>query len=193
MFGDPTTISGGQGGQYSPSIIMLMTKTFEKSKDGVIQGVVFKAKIVKSRYVRDKLEVPIYLDYRYGLDRYYGLQRFAESAGLLSEYKKKDFPDLTPPKDANGQVTRKKCYVIKDPNKDPKAWLVVPEQQLRRKDTIGTILEPINAWVKENFKYSSPSLWTGEYTANEEDIPEGADKMVVEDNFGGNDDTGMSD
>jgi RecA/RadA recombinase len=183
MFGDPTTIAGGEGGQHSPSIIMLMRKTYEKFENGVIQGVVFIAKIIKSRYVRDKLEVPIYLDYKHGLDRYYGLQRFAEAAGLLVEYKKKDFPDLEPARDANGQVVRKKCYVLKDPNRDPKTWLVVPETKLRREDTIGTILEPINQWVKENFKYTAPTLWNGEYTADEDYLPTDADKMSVDDDY----------
>lgn len=183
LFGDPTTISGGQGGQYSPSIIMLMTKTFEKAENGVIRGVVFKAKIVKSRYVRDKLEVPIYLDYRYGLDRYYGLQRYAEAAGLIAVYSKKEFPDVAPYRNADGSVCRSKCYVIKDPNKPRDQWIVCPETHLRRKDTIGTILDPINEWVKENFRFSSPSLWTGEYTADDSAIPEGADQMAVTDEF----------
>lgn len=180
MFGDPTTIAGGEGGQYSPSIIMLLRKTYEKAENGVIRGVVFVAKIIKSRFVRDKLEVPIYLDYKHGLDKYYGLQRYAEAAGLLVEYSKKAFPDLEPARNPDGSVYRKKCYVIKDPNKDPKTWLVVPENKLRHADTIGTILEPINEWVKENFKYSSPSLWTGEYVAPDDDIPAGADQVSDE-------------
>lgn len=170
FYGNPETVSGGEGGQYSASIILSLYKSFEKEKEGTITGVVFKATVLKSRHVKDKLQVPIYLDYKYGLDRYYGLHEFALHAGLIEEFTRTKFPQLSPPLEADGKVTRKKCYVIKDPNKNPDEWIVCKESQLRRKDTIGTILEPINQWVKDNFVYAAPTLWTGEYVAPEDDI-----------------------
>ena len=90
---------------------------------------------------------------------------------------------MAPYRNADGSVCRSKCYVIKDANKPRDQWIVCPETHLRRKDTIGTILDPINEWVKENFRFSSPSLWTGEYTADDSAIPEGADQMAVTDEF----------
>lgn len=159
MFGNPEKIAGGEGAQFNASIILTMFKTFEKSaKDGEVSGVVLKATVAKSRLVKQKLSAPVYLDYKHGLDRYYGLQALALNADLIEEYKSAKFPNLTVPLEADGSKTRKKCYVIKDPNKDPSQWIVCKETQIGRKEHIGTILEAINEYVKAEYKYRAPAL-----------------------------------
>lgn len=159
MFGNPEKIAGGEGAKFSASIILNLFKTFEKTdKDGEISGVVLKATVTKSRLVKQKLQAPVYLDYKHGLDRYYGLHQIAANAGLIEVAKRSDYPNREWPKDANGAATRKTCYVIKDPNKNPEDWIICKEADLRKKSTIGTILEPINQYVKETYKYRPPCL-----------------------------------
>ncbi|MCQ2123300.1 MAG: hypothetical protein MJZ25_03865 [Fibrobacter sp.] len=172
MFGNPEKIAGGEGAKFSASIILNLFKTFEKAseKDSKeVLGVVLHATVTKSRLVKQGLRAPIYLDYKYGLDRYYGLHQIAMDAGLIEEFKASKYPDLTVPLEKDGTKTRKKCYVIKDPNKDPSQWLVCKLSQLRGKNTIGTILEPINEYVKATYKYRPPCLRVDEEIEFDED------------------------
>jgi len=165
MFGNPEKIAGGEGAKFSASIILNLYKTFQKEgKDGEITGVVLNATVTKSRIVKQKLKCPIYLDYGTGMDKFYGLHELAENAGLLEEYSSSKFPKLVDkvPLESDGKKTRKKCFVIKDPNKNPEDWIVCTQKQLRRKSTIGTILEPINEYVKKEYKFRPPSLRSDE-------------------------------
>lgn len=175
MFGDPKKIAGGEGAKYSCSSILAMSKTYEK-EDGAkeVKGVVLKAGLIKSRTCREKWSVPIYLDYTTGINRYYGLHTFALEAGLLEEYKKTEFPDIEPPK-LNGRTYTGKSWVIKDPNKDPSQWLAVPQKCIHSKSAIGTILDPINEYVKSHYKLNSPIT----FKYNEDDIPD--DELDIDD------------
>lgn len=171
MFGDPKKVAGGEGAKYSCSTILAMSKTYEK-EDGAkeVKGVVLKAGLIKSRTCREKWSVPIYLDYTTGINRYYGLHTFAVDAGLLVEYKKTEFPDIEPPK-MNGRTYTGKSWVIKDPTKDPSQWLAVPQKLIHSKNAIGTILDPINEYVKSHYKLNHPVA----FTYNEDDIPDDLD------------------
>jgi hypothetical protein len=79
------------------------------------------------------------------------------------------------PKDGNGQKTRKTCYVIKDPKKDPNDWIVCLAGKADRKEYIGTILEEINEYVKKEYKFRPPSLGSAE-----DDAPEVEDSEIDE-------------
>lgn len=176
MFGNPEKVAGGEGAQFSASIIFSMYKKYEKPADtGEITGVVLQTTVIKSRMVKDKLSAPIYLDYRRGLNRYYGLHDWAEAAGLIEEFSASKFPGLSVPLEKNGQKTRKKCYVIKDPMKNPEDWIVCKATLVDTKANIGTILEPLNEYIKSEFKYRPPKLVLDE---NDEDLE--IDEEIVE-------------
>ena len=111
---------------------------------------------MKSRTCKEKWGVPILLDYKTGLNRYYGLQRFAQDAGLICEYSAKEYPELPQPV-VNGRKFAGKSWVIMDPKIPEGERKVCPEKDLYRGDAIGTILNEINAYVIENYKLHSPS------------------------------------
>lgn len=157
MFSDPKKIAGGEGGKYNCSIILNCSKTYEKTKDKEILGVLLKFGVFKSRITREKWSVPIYLNYKKGINKYYGLHTFALDANLIAEYSSKLFPDVIVPVDSEGKKVKSKMYVIKDPKLESKDWIVCLEGQIHRKDTIGTILDEINLYVKDTYKLKSPT------------------------------------
>jgi len=69
-------------------------------------------------------------------------------------------------------------YVIKDDNKEPKDWIVCKEGDLHRKDTIGTIFDQINEWVKDKFKLTRPVDFT--YDKEEEESLDIEESKVVD-------------
>lgn len=158
MYGDPTSIAGGEGALYACSTIFKLTKTYGKKDEnsGEVPYVVLNALVVKSRTCKEKWGVPILLDYKTGLNRYYGLQRFAQDAGLICEYSAKEYPELPQPV-VNGRKFAGKSWVIMDPKIPEGERKVCPEKDLYRGDAIGTILNEINAYVIENYKLHSPS------------------------------------
>lgn len=151
-YGDPTTIAGGSGALYNSSIILQLSKakvSEGEKEDRVRLGSIITMKAVKSRFVREQSEIKLYLAYDTGLNRYYGLHILAEKAGLLEEFNK-SHEDLGVVKPVGlGQGTK---YVLKDPNVDPSKWVICNNKTLHTKEGIGTILNPINEWVKLNFK-----------------------------------------
>ena len=132
MYGNPEKIAGGEGAQFSASIILSLHKSYQKAgKDGEITGVILNATVTKSRMVKAKLKAPIYVDYN-------RLQK--------------------PIDKATGKTTRKDCWVIKDPNKDPSEWRVFTEMGMYCKAGLGSILEPLNEYIKAEFKFRPPKL-----------------------------------
>lgn len=130
------TVGGGSGGKYNASIILMMRKKDikdKKTKECV--GSEITVKVKKSRFVRPNLEIKFYLDYERGMMPWYGLGEIAEKAGLIKKVKK-------------GVANH---YLIQDPNKAKEDWISVPCADIDRKNAIGTILEPLNEWIKENF------------------------------------------
>jgi len=160
MYGNPEKIAGGEGAQFSASIILSLHKSYQKKgKDDEITGVILNATVTKSRMVKAKLKAPIYVDYNRGIDRYYGLQQIAEHAGLIEKWNKDDYGHLAKPIDkTTGKTTRKDCWVVKDPNKDPSEWRVFTEMGLYCKAGLGSILEPLNEYIKAEFKFRPPKL-----------------------------------
>ena len=156
-YGDTTKIAGGSGGLYASTVILHLRK--KQYKEGTIRkGTVLVAKVVKSRFTRDGIEGNIYLNFEKGLNKWYGLHIFAEEAGLLEKWSASKF-------DKKGVVGPEKAgnfnwYVIKDPNKDPKDWIVCKEYDLHKESTIGTIFEPINDWVKKVYPLLKPVNFT---------------------------------
>lgn len=125
-------ISGGSGGAYGASaIIMLKTKESKTDeqvysdkegknvKKAVVRGNFFTCKAVKSRYIRKGSEVDIYVDFLTGIAKNFGLQKFCE--GTLVEpvsrgNKGKFYKLICKPKDENGEYPEVKSYVNEIPN-----------------------------------------------------------------------------
>ena len=130
------TVSGGSGGKYNASnIMMLRKKDVKDEKTKQFIGSVITVKAKKSRFVKPNLEIEFYLDYKRGLMPLYGLGKIAELSGLIKKVK----------------VGTSNHFLIQDPRKPKEEWISVPCAQIDRKDAIGTILEPLDEWVKENF------------------------------------------
>lgn len=148
-------IAGGSGGLYASSVILEMRK--KQMKEGTVRtGSIITAKVKKSRWVREGKEVSFYLDFEKGLNPWYGVHALAEEAGLLKEYNS-EFASMgvKKPGGANGNA---KIWVCIHPDKDATEWVTCLQKDLHKKSTIGSIFEPVNEWVKVNFKLSK-----GEY------------------------------
>ena len=83
-------ISGGSGGLYASSTIILLSKSSDKEKDkdigkDVVVGNIIRATTYKSRYTKEKQTVELRLDFETGLDRYYGLLPLASKAGVVKK------------------------------------------------------------------------------------------------------------
>ena len=185
---DPKKVAGGEGAKYSASVILSVYKLLERvNKDGKkddkkdeknkkkeVQGIFIQVGNIKNRMVHEGFGTRLYLSYKNGLSRYYGLHVWAQEAGLIKPYtKKEDWPNLELPK-VNGQTYRGNKWVICDPNKSPDQWLVAPEPKLHSAQYIGTIVDPINEYVKAKYKNQKIGIFGDEKTeaATEEELAE---------------------
>lgn len=173
-YGDPKKVAGGSGGLYASSVILSMKK--KQYKEGEIRmGTIITAKNLKSRICRDGLESSVYLNFEKGLNKWYGLHLFAQDADLIEKYSS-EFEDMgvVAPK-YRGKPT---LYVIKDPKKEPKNWIVCKDTELHKASTIGTIFDEINSHVKDTFRLLNPS----DFDYGDED-PDEQDVDIEEANF----------
>ena len=153
-------IAGGSGALYASSTILMLRKKQmkEQVKDAVRTGSIITAKIRKSRWCREGLEVCFYLDFATGLNKYYGIHLFAEQAGLIEEWADKHEKMGVPPAVWTYKGKPKgKIYVCKNPSLEPSKWVAVYERDLHTEKGIMSIFEPVNEWVKANFKLSKPN------------------------------------
>jgi RecA/RadA recombinase len=89
----PVVISGGGGALYAASTIITLTKAKLKEGDEVV-GNVLRATTYKSRYSKEQQKAELRLDFKKGLDRYYGLLPIAEEAKLIvKKGRKYELPD----------------------------------------------------------------------------------------------------
>ena len=65
--------SGGSGAQYNSSIIISMSKSKEKEKDGRIIGSGVRCTSVKNRFARELLVARVVINYSSGISKYSGL------------------------------------------------------------------------------------------------------------------------
>lgn len=149
-------VAGGSGPLYACSTILELRK--KQFKDGKVRkGSIITAKIRKSRWVREGKEVSFYLDFDKGLNKWYGVHLLALEAGLLEEYEEKKHSK-------KGVVVTEelaksdKLWVLRHPDKPASEWVVCDERDLHKSTTIGSIFEPVNEWVKANFKLSKNAV-----------------------------------
>ena len=160
-YGNPIEIAGGEGAKYFARIIFDLTVGFEVvSKDDKTKlGLILNVDIKKSCFVHVGTKVKMYLDWKTGLNPYYGLHEIAKAAGLLDSYNATKYKDVQPPA---GRVGNAGAWVIKDPRKPRTEWITCLNKDLHKAETIGTILDPINDYVHETFRNKSLADKLGE-------------------------------
>ena len=153
-YGNPEEIAGGEGAKYFARVIFDLTVGYEvvSKEDKTKLGLILNVNIKKSCFVHVGTKVKMYLDWKTGLNPYYGLHEIAKDAGLLEAYTANKFPDVPPPA---GRVGNAGAWVIKDPRKPRSEWITCLNKDLHKAETIGTILDPINDYVHETFKNKS--------------------------------------
>lgn len=153
-YGNPEEIAGGEGAKYFARVIFDLTTGFEvvSATDKTKLGLILNVNIKKSCFVHVGTKVKMYLDWKTGLNPYYGLHDIAKAAGLLEAYTANKFPDVPPPA---GRIGNAGAWVIKDPRKPRSEWITCLNKDLHKAETIGTILDPINEYVHETFKNKS--------------------------------------
>lgn len=81
-YGDAQTESGGSGFQYSGDVRLYVSKS--QKKTGNIQtGVTIKAKIKKSRWIKENMIAEIELDFEKGMNRFSHMVEWANNTGFL--------------------------------------------------------------------------------------------------------------
>lgn len=89
-------MGGGSGLEYAASGIVFLSKKKDKDADGGVSGAILTATLKKSRLTIENKKVETLLDYRTGLDPYYGLLDLAEKFGIVKKVSTKyEFPDGT--------------------------------------------------------------------------------------------------
>lgn len=76
---------GGEGLIYAASSIIELTKSKDREDDGSISGAIIKASLTKGRITIENKKVETLLNYKTGLDRYYGLLPLAEKFGIFKK------------------------------------------------------------------------------------------------------------
>lgn len=77
-----TVVGGGTGITYASDQVWVLTKAQEKDTSG-LTGFKFTIVIDKSRYVREKSKIPLYVDFEKGISKYSGLLDIAIEAGCI--------------------------------------------------------------------------------------------------------------
>jgi hypothetical protein len=119
--------SGGSGPLYMSSVIVQLARRNEKQDDKneedkmlpeakQYSGVTLRAMTTKNRFLPPFLEVPIYLNYRTGLDKYSGLLEMAVNHGIIIQngptYTKADGTKLGYAKSFKNDISFWEEYVI---------------------------------------------------------------------------------
>ncbi len=121
-------LGGGIGLKYAASTILTLSKSKDKTDDGVV-GNFIKCTNYKNRFVKENMQVETRLNYTAGLSRYYGLTDLALKYGIFKKVSTRiELPDGT------------KIFE-KNIDEDPEKYFT--------KD----ILDQIDAHVQKDFKY----------------------------------------
>jgi RecA/RadA recombinase len=167
-------VAGGSGALYNSSVILTLRKKKKKeeenhqTEDGAKKvkerkGTIVIANTSKSRYIKEDCEAQFYIDFKTGLNRYWGLHQIAIRAGIMVPWEKSTHgPDSDSPiARPDGLHHAKKVWILKGDSDDTSTWFTVAEEDgktLHSKNGIGRILDTIDAWTRANWKYTSPIL-----------------------------------
>lgn len=125
-------LGGGIGLKYAASNILTLSKSKDKTEDGVV-GNFIKCTNYKNRFVKENMQVETRLNYTSGLSRYYGLTDLALKYGIFKKVSTRiELPDGT-------KVFEKNL------DEDPEKYYT--------KD----ILDRLDKEIQKDFKYGQPS------------------------------------
>jgi len=87
-------ISGGSGLMYSADAILTISKKKEYDSTNRVIGNFLRVKTFKSRLARENAEISLFLSYKTGLDKYFGLLELGEKQKVFKKMTKQyTFPD----------------------------------------------------------------------------------------------------
>ena len=125
-------LSGGVGLKYAASNIIMLSKSKDKTDEGVV-GNFIKCTNYKNRFVKENMHVETRLNYTSGLSRYYGLTEFAIKYGIFKKVSTRvELPDGSKVFEKNIDEEPEK-YFTKD------------------------ILDKLDAQIQKEFKYGQGS------------------------------------
>jgi len=143
-YGEKFKVSGGGGGRYGASSIITLSKTKVKDSTKKFQlGVIIKAKAPKSRFIQENKEVEVYLDFKKGLDPFYGLNKFLADETILAKTKNKEVSEY---------------YLIYRGKNESGEYDTVKGNPFKDKQIRDEILPLIDEKVKEDFCFGSSGL-----------------------------------
>jgi RecA/RadA recombinase len=123
-------LGGGVGLKYAASTIVLLSKSKDKTEDGVI-GNFIKCTNYKNRFTKENMNVETRLNYNSGLSRYYGLTDFAIKYNIFKKVSTRiELPD--------GSKTFEKTI-----DEDPEKYFTK------------NILDQLDAAFQKDFRYGS--------------------------------------
>lgn len=89
-------IAGGNGAKYAADTIVLLSKRKDRDSEKEVVGNIITARMAKSRLTKEETKIDTRILFDGGLDRYYGLLEYGESAGIVKRVGNKyEFPDGT--------------------------------------------------------------------------------------------------
>ena len=125
----PKAMSGGTGLQYAASTICFLTKTADyDEKKKVYKGSILTATLFKSRNTLEHLKLKTRVDFREGMDRYYGLFDVAKQFGIAVN-------------ESNGFKMGEKFFHQKNIDENPAEYFT------------DDVLKQIDETVKKAFRY----------------------------------------
>lgn len=139
-YGAPKKMSGGSGIHYAASTIIFLGKSKVKTKDKKeVTGAILTATVAKSRFTIEYKSIDTLLDYKTGLNRYYGLLDLAVKHDIVEKgHGTFTFPDKT--------VAKGEDEVYNNPEK----YFTKP------------VLDLIDAAAKKEFMYGSANKLVSE-------------------------------
>lgn len=137
------TIAGGSGAIYAADTIAMLSKSKERNADKEVIGNIVHVKMEKSRLSREQTKIDCRIRFDGGLDRYYGLLELAEECGVVKKVSTRyEFPD-------GSKVFENAIW------KTPTKYFTK------------TVLDAIEAHVKNTFSYNGPANVSDDVTEEE--------------------------
>jgi len=106
-------MSGGTGGMYSANQVFIIGKAQEKDGDELV-GYKFTINIEKSRFVKEKSQLPFIVTYEKGINKWSGLLELAEQSGHITKPQKGWYAKV----DADGVIEEKNYRKSDTDNKE---------------------------------------------------------------------------
>jgi recA bacterial DNA recombination protein len=134
-------VSGGQGPMLASNDLWIITRAQEKDDDGDLAGYKFTINIEKSRFVREKSKIPLFVSFDSGINKYSGILDLAIELGYVSD-------------------ASKGWYQLIDKSTGELIGDKVRRKNTETKEFLGAIIisKEFNREVREKFALTKPNL-----------------------------------